>query len=134
MRRAQAVGARKSLEERADIIREFAVGDVSALQDMPGEHVKVKGGRNREVSCLRKNRIDEAWMIEHSVAGFDIAQEIDQRNVLVRRTGESADDELKIRGREPRPTIRLDHPGLIISFIRARRQGLWRTTLRLPAQ
>ena len=78
------------------------------------------------MSCLRKDGIHEARMIENRVASFDIAQQIDQRNMIVRRTGEGANDELKIRCREPRPTISLDHRGLIISFIRARRQESWR--------
>src|SRR4029079_11017736 len=126
VRRTEAIGAREGLEEGSDVIRKFAIGDFSSLEDMSGEHVKVERRGNRKMSCLRKDGVHEARMIEDRVAGFDIAQQVDQRNMIVRRTGEGANDELKIRCRETRTTIRLDHRGLIISFIRARRQESWR--------
>src|ERR1041385_4638524 len=70
-----------------------------------------------------KDGLDQSWMVEHGVARFSVAEEVDQRNPIVRRTGQRAHDKLKIRRREPRPTIRLDHRSPIISFPRARGQG-----------
>ena len=66
------------------------------------------------MSGVGKNRFDQARMIEHRVARFRIAQEIDERNLIVRRTRQGADDEFEIRRREPRPTIRLDHPEFVL--------------------
>ena len=58
-----------------------------------------------------KNRVDQPRMIEHRVARFGVAQQIDQRNVIVLRTRQRAHDEIEIRRGEPRPTIRPDHRG-----------------------
>ncbi len=71
---------------------------------------------------VRKDRLDQARMIEHRVPRLDVAQEVDERHLIVRRTSQRAHDELKIRRREPCPTIRLDHRKPIISFRRARGQ------------
>ncbi len=44
VRALQLVRARKSFEERADVIAKFAITNARLLQDMPGEDVKVKLG------------------------------------------------------------------------------------------
>src|SRR5262249_37082258 len=61
-------------------------------------------------------------IIEHGIARLCIAQEIHQRNPIVRRTCQSAHNELKVRRREARPTIRLDHREPILSLLRAKEQ------------
>ena len=68
-----------------------------------------------QVAGVTQNRIDQPWMIENRIARFDIAQQIDQGNVVSLRARERAHDEIEIRGRKPRPTIRLDHRELIMS-------------------
>ncbi len=65
---------------------------------------------------LGQDRLNQAWIVENGVARLDIAQEVDQGHLVVRRTGQRPHDELKIRRREPRPTIRLDHRSPIISI------------------
>ena len=124
VRRAQAIGAREGLEKRPDIIRELAIGDVGPLQDMPGQDVEVKGGGDREMPGVGQNRLDQARMIEHSVARLGVTEEVDERNLIVRRAGQRAHDKLEIRRGEPRSTIRLDHREHIISVLHARGQGL----------
>jgi hypothetical protein len=59
-------------------------------------------------------------MIEKGIARFDIAQKIDQRDLIGLRTRERAHDEVEISGGEPRPTIRADHRDFIM---RKRRAG-----------
>ena len=53
-------------------------------------------------------------MIENGIARFEIAQKIDQRNVIVLGARERAHDEVEIRGGKPRPTIRPDHRELVM--------------------
>ena len=48
-------------------------------------------------------------MIENGIARFDIAQKIDQRNLIGLRTRQRAHDEIEISRGKPRPTIRPDH-------------------------
>ena len=63
-----------------------------------------------------QNRVHQARVIEHRVAGFGIAQKIDQGNVIGSGTSESANDKIEIRRRESRPTIRPDHRTRIMSI------------------
>ena len=63
-------------------------------------------------------------MIEHRIPRLDVAQEIDKRDLIVRRARQRTHDELKIRRREPCPTIRLDHRRSSVSFNDARGQDL----------
>jgi hypothetical protein len=53
-------------------------------------------------------------MIENGVAGLDIAQEIDKRNLISLRTRQRAHDEIEISRGKPRPTIRSNHRGFIM--------------------
>src|SRR5438874_11999825 len=53
-------------------------------------------------------------MIENGIGRFDIAQQIDQRDLVALRTRQRAHDEVEIGGGEPRPTIRPDHRELIM--------------------
>jgi hypothetical protein len=48
-------------------------------------------------------------MIENGIARFEIAQKIDQRNLIGLGARERAHDEVEISGGKPRPTIRSDH-------------------------
>ncbi len=58
-------------------------------------------------------------MIQNRVARRDIAQEIDQRNLVGLRTRQRAHDEVEIGGGKPRPTIRPDHRDFIMRDGRA---------------
>jgi hypothetical protein len=62
-------------------------------------------------------------MIEDGIARFGVTQKIDKRDVIGLRTGKIAYDEIEIRRRKPRPTIRPDHREPIISTGDAKRQG-----------
>ena len=53
-------------------------------------------------------------MIENGIARFDIAQKINQRNLIGLRTRQRAQDEVEIGGCKPRPTIRPDHRDFIM--------------------
>ncbi len=48
-------------------------------------------------------------MIENRIARFDIAQKIDQGNLIGLGARERAHDEVEISAGEARPTIRSDH-------------------------
>ena len=50
---------------------------------------------------------------------FDIAQEINKRDLVALRTRERAHNEVEIRGGKPRPTIRSDHRDFIMRDARA---------------
>ena len=71
--RLQLVRARKSFEERADVIGKFPIADSGLLQDMSREDVKIKLGRNPEMSGVAENRLDQFWMIENRVQHFCVA-------------------------------------------------------------
>jgi hypothetical protein len=58
-------------------------------------------------------------MSENAIPRFDIAQKIDQRNLIGLRTRQRAYDEVEIGCREPRPTIRPDHRDFIMRDPRA---------------
>src|SRR6266700_717673 len=53
-------------------------------------------------------------MIENGITRLDIAQQIDERNVISLRTCERAHDEVKVGSGEARPTIRPDHRELVM--------------------
>ena len=54
-------------------------------------------------------------MIEHIIARIAVGEEIDERDVIFLRTRQRAHDEIEIRCGKPRPTIRPDHRGYIMS-------------------
>src|SRR6266702_4976958 len=66
-----------------------------------------------------EDRIDQARMSENGIARFDIAQKIDERNLISLRPRKRAHDELEIGGGKPRPTIRPDHRDFIMRDRRA---------------
>lgn len=109
MRRAQTVGARKSFQERSDVIAELAIGDADIAQDMTGQDIKIKVRRNLELAGVGEDRVDQARIIEDAVARFGVAEEIDEGNVIGLGPGQSADHELEVRRGKPLPTIRPDH-------------------------
>jgi hypothetical protein len=53
-------------------------------------------------------------MIENGIARFDVAQKIDEGNVVSLGAREGAHDEVEVSGSETRPTIRPDHRGVIM--------------------
>ena len=61
------------------------------------------------MSGVGKNRFDQTRMVENGIARFGVAQKIDQRNTVVARACQSADNEIEIRGGEPCPTICPNH-------------------------
>ena len=113
MRRLHAVDARKGFEKRGDVIAQLAIRDSDVAQDVAREHIKIKMRRDPELAGSGKNRFDQPRRIEDRVARFGVAEQIDQRNVIGLRPGESSHDKVEIRRREARPTIRLDHRELV---------------------
>ena len=111
VRRAQTARARKRLEQRRDVIAELPVLDPDIAQDMARQDIKIKVRRDLELSRVGKDRIDQPRIIEHGIARLGVAEQVDQGNMIRLGTGENANDKIKIRRREPRPTIRLDHRG-----------------------
>jgi hypothetical protein len=53
-------------------------------------------------------------MIENRIARLNVAQKVDEGDLIGLRTRERAHDEVEISGGEPRPTIRPDHRELIM--------------------
>jgi len=71
------------------------------------------------MSAVIQNCIDQPRMIENGIARFDIAQKIDERNLIGLRPRQRAHDEVEIGGGKPRPTIRPDHRDFIMRDRRA---------------
>jgi len=115
----QAARARKRFEQRRYIIAKFAVADSALLQNVPGQNVKIKLRRDPQVPAIIQDCVDQSRTIENGIARFDIAQKIDQRNLISLRARESAHDEVEISGGKPRPTIRSDHRDFIMRDLRA---------------
>ena len=78
VRGLQSVRARKSLQERSDIITEFSIDNFRLLQDAPGEHVEIKLRRNVEVTSVAQDRVNQAGMVENGIARFRIGEKIDK--------------------------------------------------------
>jgi hypothetical protein len=53
-------------------------------------------------------------MIQNRIARFDIAQQINKRDLVGLRTRERAHNEVEISRGKPRPTIRPDHRDFIM--------------------
>ena len=115
----QATRVRKGFEQRRHIIAKLAVADSALLQNVPGQHVKIKLRRNPQMPAVIQDCIDQARMIENGIARLDIAQQIDQRHLIGLRPRERAHDEIEIGRRKPRPTIRPDHRDFIMRDARA---------------
>ncbi len=71
------------------------------------------------MSAVIQDCIDQPRMIENGIARFDIAQKIDERNLISLRPRKRAHDEVEIGGSKPRPTIRSDHRDFIMRDSRA---------------
>ena len=69
-------------------------------------------------------------MIENGIARFNIAQKIDQRDLVSLRARERAHNEVEISRRKPRPTIRLNHRDLIMRERRAYGKSDYKGVLR----
>ena len=66
------------------------------------------------MSAVIQNCVNQSRMIENGIARFDIAQQIDKRDLVGLRTRERAHDEIEIGSGKPRPTIRPDHRDFIM--------------------
>jgi len=86
---------------------------------MPGENVKVKLRRYSQLAAVIQNRVNQPGMIENGIACFDVAQQVDQRDLVGLRTRKRAQDEVEIGCGKPRPTIRPDHRDFIMRDSRA---------------
>src|SRR5437899_10010871 len=82
VRQLQLVRARKSFEQRPDIVAKLAVADPALLQNVPGQNIKIKLRRNPQVSAIAQNGVDQSRMVENGIARFDITQKIDKRNLI----------------------------------------------------
>ncbi len=98
VRALQLIRARKSFEQRADVIAKFAIANAGLPQDVPGENIKIELGRDVEMARIGKNGLDQARMIENRVAGFRVTEKINQGNAIAARACESADNKIEIRG------------------------------------
>ena len=61
-----------------------------------------------------EDRIDQARMIQNGIARFDIAQKIDERNLISLGTRQRSHNEVEIGGGKPCPTIRPNHRDFIM--------------------
>ena len=68
----------------------------------------------RHTVSIIRGWLMQFWITADGIARFDIAQKIDQRNLIRLRARERAHDEVEIGGGEPRPTIRSNHRELIM--------------------
>ena len=93
-------------------------------QDVAREDIKIEMGRDAELAGSGKNRLNQPGRIKDGIAGFGVAEQIDQGNVIGLRPRERSHDKVEISRREARPTIRLDHRELIMSIRDAAWQAL----------
>ncbi len=119
VRRAQAARARERLEQRRDVITQLSVGDADVAQDMARQDIKIKMGRDLELTGIGKDGVDEARIIQNRIACVGIAEEINQRDVIGLRASQNPNDKVEILRREARPTVGLDHRGPIMSISNA---------------
>ena len=105
---------RKCFQQRRDVIAKLPVPDTALLQDVASEYIKVKLGRDVQLAAVIQNSVDQPRMIENGIARFDVAQQIDKRNLVGLRTRQRAHDEVEIGCGKPRPTIRSDHRDFIM--------------------
>ena len=61
-----------------------------------------------------QDRINQARMIQNGITRFDIAQKIDERNLISLGTRQRSHNEVKIGGGKPCPTIRPNHRDFIM--------------------
>src|SRR5712691_6669626 len=66
------------------------------------------------MSVLVQNSVNQPRVIQNGIARFDIAQQIDERNLVSLRTRQRAHDEIEIGCGKPCPTIRPDHRDFIM--------------------
>ena len=110
----QPARMRKRFKQRRDIIAKFSVADFALLQNMPGKNVKIKLGRYPQVPAMIQDGVHQSRMIENRITRFDIAQKINERNLVGLRARERAHYEVEISRGKPRPTIRSNHRGFIM--------------------
>src|SRR5437762_3908541 len=104
VRHLQPVRARKSFQQRSDVIAQFAITDPALLQNVPGQNIKIKLRRYPQMFAIGQNSLDQSRMIENGIARFNIAQKIDKRNLISLRARECAQNEVEIdRGK---PTLK----------------------------
>src|SRR4051794_15720230 len=96
VRRAEAAGARKSFEQGTHVITELAISNPNIAENVPGQDIKIKVGRDLKMAGPGKDRLDETRIIEHRIAGFGIREQIDEGDVIRLDPGESADDKVEI--------------------------------------
>ena len=106
----------KRFQERSNVITDLAIGYADVTEDVPGQDVKVKMRRDLEMAGSGKDGLNQARIIENRIAGFGIGQEVDERDTIGLRPGQSADDKVEIGRRKAFPTIRPDHRELIMSI------------------
>src|SRR5262245_7939876 len=111
----EPVRVRKCFQQGGNIIAKLSISDSALLQNVPSKHVKIKLRRNPKMPAIVQNRVDQPRMIQDGIACLDVAQQIDQRNLVRLRTRQSAHDEVEIGCGKPRPTIRSNHRGFIMS-------------------
>ena len=105
---------RKCFQQRRDVIAKLPVPDSALLQDVASEYIKVKLRRDVQLAAVIQNSVDQPRMIQNGIARFDIAQQIDKRNLVGLRTRQRAHNEVEIGCGKPRPTIRSDHRDFIM--------------------
>jgi hypothetical protein len=71
------------------------------------------------MSAVIQDCIDQPRVIENGIARFNVAQKIDQRNLVGLRRRQRAQDKVEISRRKPRPTIRPDHRDFTLRDARA---------------
>jgi len=86
---------------------------------MPCEDVEIELRRYPELAAVIQDRVNQSGMIKNRIAGFDIAQKVDERNLIASRARQRAHDEVEIGCGEPRPTIRTNHRDFIMRDDRA---------------
>jgi hypothetical protein len=67
-----------------------------------------------KLAAVVQNSVNQPRMIQNGIARFDVAQQIDKRNLVGLRTRQRAHDEVEIGRRKAGPTIRPDHRDFIM--------------------
>ena len=107
-----AFGARgfgKRGQDFRDVIRDGAVAEVGAFEDMPHEHVEIEPAGNAETTAAFEQRVEEVFVVEDQIAGIFIGEQLDETGGISPFGAENFEDEFDVLRGELHPAVGLNH-------------------------
>jgi hypothetical protein len=78
VRRAHSIRARKRFQQRSNVIAKLSIVNPCPFQDVPGQDVEIKFGRDGKMFRAGENRIHQPRIVQDGIARFRITQQINQ--------------------------------------------------------